>query len=115
MSIGERLRYLGTDRLTWWDIKVVVAEASRDSPIVRAMNPDSHLWGLEAQLLAELVDTAHWLQWTKTKGAQKKPAEGMPDPIPRPGVKPPEVKVYKYDVLPADEMLAWLGWDTPDE
>lgn len=116
MTIGERLRYLGTDRLTWSDLKVVVSQAGPDSPIVRAINPDAYTWTLSNQLLAEAVDTLHWLQWAKTKGAQKTPPDGMPTPIKRPGVSEPksDVEVYKFDSAPQDEMLSWLGWESPE-
>lgn len=114
MAIGERLRYLGTERLSWWDLKVIINQASEKSPIVRAVDPDAYLWGLPEQLLAEATDMLHWLQWAKTKDAQEKSPKNMPEPIKRPGVGEPTTgEVYKYDILPADEMLAWLGWDTP--
>lgn len=114
MTIGERVRYLGTDRFTWWDLKVVVSQASESSPIVRKTNPELYRWGLDQYLLAEIADTLHWLQWAKTPGAQKRIPEGKPDPIPRPGLHDPNVEIHKFDVLPADEMMQWLGWDTPD-
>jgi len=71
------------------------------------------MWGIDQQLLAELVDVAHWLQWAKTPDATKKPPQNRPDPIPRPGVKPKPVEVIKFDVMTQDEALAWLGWNQP--
>lgn len=115
MSIGERLRYLGTERLTWSDLKVVIKQAAPDSPIVRELNPDAYIWTNTNQLLADIADSLHWLCWTKTKGAQKTPPEGMPNPIKRPGIVEPKGEVYKYDVVPQDEMLAWLGWEAPTD
>lgn len=96
-------------------MKVIIYQAAPDSPIIREVDPDVYSWTLNNQLLAEIADTLHWLRWAKTKGAQKKPPEGMPDPIKRPGVVEPKGEVYKYDVAPADEMLAWLGWEDPSD
>lgn len=71
------------------------------------------MWGVHEQLLAEAVDTLHWLQWSKTKDAASKPPKNMPDPIARPGVKPRDREVIKFDVMTQDEALAWLGWKQP--
>jgi len=115
MTIGERLRYLGTERLTWSDLKVIITQAAPDSPIIREISPDAYTWTNTNQLLADIADSLHWLCWAKTKGAQKKPPEGMPDRIKRPGIVEPQGEVYKYDVMPQDDMLAWLGWENPSD
>jgi len=48
------------------------------------MFPDNAGWTNTDMLLAELVDTVHWLQWVKTKDGQRN--QGMPPRVPRPGV-----------------------------
>ncbi|WP_228794721.1 DUF5361 domain-containing protein, partial [Nocardia cyriacigeorgica] len=113
ISLGLRLRDLGSDSLSWRDLKVIVQQSPRESAIARSVNPEVSMWGIDQQLMAELVDVAHWLKWSKTKGATQKPPQGMPDPIPRPGVGPKPVEVIKFDVMTQDEALAWLGWDQP--
>lgn len=113
ISVGLRLRDLGSPDFVWRDLWVIVRQADMHSPITRSMHPDAALWGIQEQLLAELVDVAHWLQWSKTKDAQSKPPKNMPEPIPRPGVKPKEKEIIKFDVMTQDEALAWLGWDKP--
>lgn len=117
ISEGLRLRNLGSDEFTWVDLKVVVLQNMHDNrtAIYRAMNPDTYMWGIQEQLLAEAVDTLHWLKWAKTKGATQKPPQGMPEPIPRPGIKPTDSsEVIKFDVMTQDETLAWLGWKQPE-
>lgn len=42
-------------------------------------------WSQTDMLLAELIDINRWLQWAKTKDAEK--GTGHPEPYPRPGVK----------------------------
>lgn len=106
---GLRLRWVGTPRLTWRDLHVIVKHLLPDSALVRSMNPDWH-WDLTNQLLAEAVDTLHWLKWSKTKGAHSKPPHGMPDRIPRPGVES-NADVIKFDVMSFDEAMDWLGWE----
>lgn len=80
---------------------------------MRDRYPEVALWGLQEQLLAESVDTQHWLKWAKTKDATMKPPKNVPEPIPRPGVKPPKREIYKFDVMTQDEALEWLGWEQP--
>lgn len=113
ISHGLRLRNLGSEDFNWRDLKVIVRQCPRDSAIARAVEPDAATWGVQEQLLAEIADTLHWLQWTKTKDAAAKPPRNAPDPIPRPGIKPKQVEVYKYDVMTQDEALEWLGWTRP--
>lgn len=71
------------------------------------MYPDEWQWGLKEQLLASLLDVQRWIQWTKTEAAQKK--DPPPDPIPRPGIKPPEA-IGAGAAIPIDELEAELGW-----
>lgn len=110
INLGLRLRRLGSEDFTWRDLKVIVSKSSTHSALVQEMNPEAATWGLDQQLLAEIVDALHWSNWTKTKGAQSKPPRDMPDPIPRPGVKPKN-EVIKFDVMTQDEALDWLGWE----
>ena len=46
------------------------------------MFPDD-TWTKTDMMLAELVDTLHWLQWVKTRDGQR--GRGMPPRVPRPG------------------------------
>ncbi|NIL86512.1 hypothetical protein RhoFasGS6_03916 [Rhodococcus fascians] len=106
LRFDRRPEQLGTDDLTWRDLQLIVKFAPQDSPLVRTMNPDS-IWGLQEQLMAEAVDTLHWLRWAKTKAAEQK--RDHPEPIPRPGIEVKEV--IGSDPVDVDEMDRLLGWD----
>jgi hypothetical protein len=47
------------------------------------MFPDHAGWSKTTMLLAEIVDTLHWLQWVKTRDGQRN--RGLPKRVPRPG------------------------------
>lgn len=55
-------------------------------------------WSQTDMLLAELIDVARWLQWSKTKAAEEK--RDVPEPYPRPGVvRKPKVGAVNADVI----------------
>lgn len=87
---------------------MLVAQSPPDSAIVRALAPEAAMWQLPEQLLAEIVDTLHWLKWAKTEAGQQ--GRDHPKPVPRPGVDTDEPIGRKSDALPVDEMNDWLGW-----
>jgi hypothetical protein len=76
-----RLRWLGSDQLTWRDLLVVVKHAQPGSAI--AANVDARMsWTPDQYLLASTVDALNLLLWAKTKDAQT--GRNKPNPIPRP-------------------------------
>ena len=105
---GLRLSRLGTPDFVWSELKAVVKRTLSDpySALFRALDPDSAGWGRRELLLAELIDTARWLKWAKTRDGQLNLRH--PKPIPRPGVEKPEV--LGTAAIPIDEMDTWLGW-----
>lgn len=105
---GLRLDWLGTERLSWRDLLVIIRQAPPGSALDRAQRPDDAGWGLSEQLLAMVVDNTNWLVWAKTDDAAKN--RNRPKPIPRPGVKPDGVTIGS-GAIPIDEMAAFLGWD----
>ena len=110
IRVGLRLRWLGSELLTWRDLLVFVKTAGKDSALAMAWDV-SNMWGMTEQLLAAAVDTLRVLAWQNTEDAQAGRSWTAPDPIPRPGVTPrAEVNVIGGDeVLPIDEMRARLG------
>ena len=50
---------------------------------MRSMFPDRAGWTTQQQLLAEMVDVLHWLQWAKTRDGQRN--RNRPPRVPRPG------------------------------
>jgi hypothetical protein len=53
--------------------------------LYRKLFPEAADWDLQNQLLATSIDIQRWFQWVRG-GCEGHP----PDPIKRPGVKPPE-------------------------
>lgn len=107
ISHGLRLRQLGTDALWWRDLLVIVRQQPRHSALLRSMEPDTAAWGLSEQLLAAIADAEHTALWQRGSGKKSE----RPKPIPRPGVESGEKKIHKGDVMPVNEMAAWLGDD----
>ncbi|MFE3051605.1 DUF5361 domain-containing protein [Nocardia sp. NPDC059239] len=105
---GLRLRQLGTDTLSWRDLKSVIAWAPAQSAIGRAIDPDSALWGLNEHLLADVADSLHWLVWAKTEDARKQPPRNRPQQIPRPGVDNDRDRIGTP--MSPEDMDAFLGW-----
>lgn len=104
---GLRLRDLGSKRLTWRDLFVILTQQRmKDSAMAFAVAPNDAPWDdISAHLLAEIVDVQHMLLWAKTKDGQK--GRHRPQPVPRPGRRPER---FGSKPLPLDEMKAWLGW-----
>lgn len=108
---GLRLRWLGSEGFNWRDLLVVVRHSPEQSALFRAVHGvEESEWSLTNHLLAGLADSAAWLVWSKTEDASKK--RNRPKPIPRPGVEDDSKKKIGRSVLPASEMLDWLGWDS---
>jgi len=106
IALGLRLDWLGSGRLSWRDLLVVIRQAPRNSAVNRAQDPD-HAWGLPEQLLAALFDATRVGIWQRGSGKRS----DYPEPLERPGVKPPRKK-YGGTPLPMHEMAKRLGWDT---
>jgi hypothetical protein len=106
---GQRLRYLGTDRLSWGDLRSILAWLKPDAALSRALRGDDWPWGLQEMLLASAVDYLALLFWTKTKAAQHN--RGQPKPIQRPGVASPER--IGAEPVSIDDMNDFLGWEVP--
>jgi len=108
IKLGLRLRWLGTDLLTWRDLLVIVQNTFTDTALYRAMNPDSWQWSLSDHLLAVVADAVITGNWMQSKDGQRN--RNRPKPIPRPGQEPQD-KTYGSGALELDEMADWLGWN----
>ena len=106
IGLGLRLRDLGTERLSWGDLRVIVQQSPPGSALFRAMNPDDWQWTFEAQLIAEAADQLRVANWQRSGGKKR----DYPKPIPRPGVEPDSKTFGGKGALPYDEMADWLGW-----
>ena len=105
---GLRLRDLGSDRLTWRDLRILLTQQKpSESALWMEQNPD-HMWGLPEFLLADVADTLHMLFWAKTKDGAKN--RNRPKPVERPGRRPERMGKKP---LPLDEMQVWLAERVP--
>ena len=114
LALGYRLRWLDspTRDFNWRDLWVLARHLDSKSALHIAMfGHEESEWSLEAHLLALIVDNTAKNVWMKTEDAQRKPPKNRPKPVPRPGVEDNSTKTITGDVLPADEMLDWLGGD----
>lgn len=108
--LGLRLDWLGTERLSWRDLLVIVRQAKTGGPLDRAERGADALWGIREQLLAGIFDKLAIANWQRGAGKER----DRPKPLPRPGVTDETTKQYGKGALPLDEMAAWLGWNAPD-
>lgn len=105
-----RLRDLGTERLTFRDLWIIVRHAPRESILAQQLAPIETRWSDAEYLLAEVVDRLSLLWWAKTKdGARNR---NQPERVPRPGDEP-ATKKLGGTVLPMDEMAKVFGLPPP--
>ncbi len=104
IALGLRLDWLGTPRLSWRDLLVIVRQSPRESALARATHGSDALWGLTDHLLAEVVDELAVANWQR----QGKAHARRPKPIPRPGKKS-QVQRVGSDPLPIAELDAWIA------
>lgn len=104
MSLGLRLRNVGSEEFTWGDLLTIVRHSPHSSALYRAMNPDETEWGLTEHLLAYVVDLSAVANWQRAQGKKK----DYPKPIPRPGIEVD--KKFGKEAISMDDMKAWLGW-----
>ncbi|WP_166655849.1 DUF5361 domain-containing protein [Nocardia ignorata] len=106
IALGLRLRNLGTDDLSWGDLKAVVSCSPRTSALFRVRNPHEYEWHLDRMLLADMSDSLRWLVWAKSSDAQH--GRNRPEPIPRPGVTRTRERIGdSTSIAGANEMLGW--------
>lgn len=112
INAGLRLRHCPSRDFNWRDLWVFVSYAKPDSNLYLATRKSDAGWTRQTMLLADLVDAANWLVWSKTKAAH----DGSPPPerVPRPGVKPREVrKGSKVKAVPAERIKEIYGLGKP--
>lgn len=96
-----QLSGLWTGELSWRRLGVLIRHLPAESAFKTALRnatPTTDLkqvvedgdreygaWSQTDMLLAELIDVARWLRWSKTPDAEK--GTNRPEPFPRPGVE----------------------------
>ncbi|MGW4364621.1 DUF5361 domain-containing protein [Nocardia takedensis] len=106
ISLGLRLRQLGTEELSWRDLKVIVRSLPGDSALLRTMYPEDFRWQLDQHLLADIADSLRWLVWSKSEDARQ--GRGRPEPIQRPGVKSNRERLGT--AVDIGEIHSFLNW-----
>lgn len=105
ITLGLRLRNIGTEDFTWGDLLAIVRQSPRSSALFRAQYPDESVWGHQEQLLALIADNLAAANWQRAQGKK----QDYPKPIPRPGVE--QDNKFGSEALTIDEMASWLGWE----
>lgn len=106
LTLGLRLRDLGTAQLTWADLLAVCRQSPHGSALQRALQPEDAPWGLTEQLLALIADVVSMQFWADHNRRRSQ----RPKAIPRPGVSEKNRQTYgdADDAMSMDEFDAWL-------
>lgn len=80
LTVGLRLDQLGTKRLTWRDLKVVVACSPPGGALHRAIDPEAAQWDPSTYLIAQVVDLLNAGNWQRAGNKHLR----HPDPVWRP-------------------------------
>ncbi len=108
IALGLRLDDLGTDRLTWRDLWVIVHRSPRTSALSRSIAGEDIEWGLTEHLLAILIDATEVGNWQRASVGRKSPPQ-RPKPIKRPGSQP-QGRAFGSAPIPIKDFDAW--WDS---
>lgn len=111
IRLGLRLDQLGTKRLSWRDLWVIVRQSGRDSALARSLHGERVGWTQETWLLADIFDVLQAANWQRNLGKGPKPK-----PFPRP-VKANDstTKTFGSAPLPIDELDNWLRARTTEQ
>ena len=104
IDMGLRLRWLGTDLLTWSDLHAIIRGAPSSSAIGRELAGPGAAWSLLEHLTAVLIDAVNMGNWQR----QGDPYARRPDPIKRPGADTGGMHIGR-EPIPISEFAAW--WD----
>lgn len=83
--LGVLIRGLPAESVTKTELRNETPEDELTAAVVG--NSPYGAWSQTDMLLADLIDVARWLQWSKTKDGEDN--RNHPKPYPRPGVKRP--------------------------
>ena len=111
INAGLRLRDCPSEGFTWRDLKVFIRYMPATGNLFGAMFPDRAGWDKPAYLLAEVVDSLHWLQWAKTKDGRD--GRNRPKLVPRPGVTQPRREGSNPTALPLSEIKKRFALSQP--
>lgn len=106
--MGLRLRWLGTHRLTWRDLAVIVQQLPIASALGRAVRGAAGIYGPTDYLLAGVINLLRSVSW-QLGGDAKAP---KPERFLLPGMDDDDkLPTLRGDLMPIDELRKRLGWD----
>jgi hypothetical protein len=105
---GLRLRWVGSDVLTWYELYAVLVNLGFGSALHRLQHGEDAKWdNLDRMLLADIVDGLNVGNWQRSNPRSKR---DYPKPIPRPGVVDQDTEKFGGKPVSLEEMDALLGW-----
>lgn len=107
LALGLRLDDLGTDRLTWRDLLVVIHRSGPESALQVELNDGQPHWKVTDYLLAHIADLLAVANWQR----QGKKSAPKPKPLKRPGQKTDGQK-YGSDPIPVKDFDDW--WNSQE-
>ena len=107
VRLGRRLADLGTDRLGWRELYVLLHHAPEDSPIMRARaecghSPSEHL----SLLLLHSQQVGNWQRSHGKKSTYPKLPQCLDQTV-------ETSTLGRGERMTLDEAAEWLGWDLP--
>ena len=104
LALGLDIRDLGSERLTYRRLRVLLENAPRDSAFVRSVGGAAAVWSLTDHLLALAIDTLTLANWQRGGSKGKRP-----EPLERPGAKPEKDKRTLGTAMSVEELNRRLG------
>lgn len=106
--MGLRLRWLGTHRLTWRDLAVIVRHLPIDSALGRDSRGEASPFTVTDYLLAGVINVLRSMSW-QLGGDPKAP---KPEKFLLPGMEDDsKLPTLRGDLMPIEELRERLGWD----
>jgi len=99
---GERLRWMGSPRLSWHDVWLICAHPEPKGQLARELDGRAE-WSDNEWLLAQIADATSLILWAVAGGKKSQ----RPKPLPRPGEE--KRKRGGLRVMPVDQMRALLA------
>lgn len=109
ITLGLRLEWVGTERLSWRDLWVIIQQSPPGSSIHAALDPEAARWARGEPvpyLLAHIGDTLANANWQRS-GRSTAP---KPKPLPRPGMKN-DSTTFGAEPIPIADFDDWWGGD----
>ena len=115
IALGLRWADIGSERLTWRDLRVIAQTSGPGTAIYRATSPGGAGWSATDYLLADVFDAVERNTYALIKANGGKPR--TPKPHPRPGVKSTstETKRTGTTLLTREQLTARFKWDAKRE